>query len=131
MKPEIKKLWTDALRSGKYQQGTGYLNRDGKLCCLGVLCELAVQAGVAKLWGPPLPLGSSFSYGGLESSSGSTTGLPDGVCEWAGVLEGDQPNYAGRLPHTRDTSEPYSLAEANDERQMTFSQIADLIDKHF
>ena len=25
MKPEIKKLWVDALRSGEYKQGTGRL----------------------------------------------------------------------------------------------------------
>lgn len=32
--------WTDALRSGKYEQGQDYLCRDGKFCCLGVLCEI-------------------------------------------------------------------------------------------
>lgn len=30
----------EALRSGQYQQGTGYLCKDGKFCVLGVLCEL-------------------------------------------------------------------------------------------
>ncbi len=32
--------WTAALRSGKYPQGQDYLCRDGKFCCLGVLCEI-------------------------------------------------------------------------------------------
>lgn len=31
--------WIEALRSGRYQQGNGYLNRAGKFCCLGVACE--------------------------------------------------------------------------------------------
>jgi len=46
MKLEVKKLWIEALRSGKYEQGRGALNKDGKFCCLGVLCDLAVKAGV-------------------------------------------------------------------------------------
>lgn len=37
MDSKIKEQWVAALRSGKYKQGTGYLNRDGKFCCLGVL----------------------------------------------------------------------------------------------
>lgn len=41
MSPELKAEWVAALRSGKYEQGRLYLNRDGKYCCLGVLCELA------------------------------------------------------------------------------------------
>jgi len=32
--------WIDALRSGDYEQGVGTLNRDGKFCCIGVLCDL-------------------------------------------------------------------------------------------
>lgn len=45
MIPEIKTKWIEALRSGKYNQGTGKLFTDGKTteseldehCCLGVL----------------------------------------------------------------------------------------------
>jgi hypothetical protein len=40
VKPEIKKLWIEALRSGKYKRGEGALRSEGKHCCLGVLCEL-------------------------------------------------------------------------------------------
>jgi len=32
--------WVNALRSGDYEQGQDYLCRDGKFCCLGVLCEI-------------------------------------------------------------------------------------------
>ena len=40
MKQEIAQQWTQALRSGQYEQGTGYLNLKNKyFCCLGVLCE--------------------------------------------------------------------------------------------
>lgn len=43
MNPELKTLWLEALRSGKYEQGQQFLNRNDKLCCLGVLCEVMVE----------------------------------------------------------------------------------------
>ena len=47
MKQEIKQQWATALRSGKYAQGQAYLRNDrDEMCCLGVLSELAVEAGV-------------------------------------------------------------------------------------
>lgn len=40
------KEWTDALRSGEYQQGTGCLRTgDDNFCCLGVLSDLAAPFG--------------------------------------------------------------------------------------
>ena len=48
MKPEIQAEWVAALRSGEYKQGTGVLRSEAnEFCCLGVLCDLAVKAGVA------------------------------------------------------------------------------------
>src|SRR6185369_2249558 len=40
MNAEIKAKWLEALRSGKYQQGTQFLRNKGKYCCLGVLCDV-------------------------------------------------------------------------------------------
>jgi hypothetical protein len=40
MDQRIKKEWVDALRSGTYEQGFGSLRKDGKYCCLGVLCAV-------------------------------------------------------------------------------------------
>lgn len=44
MKPDIKKRWVKALRSGKFKKGKEYLHRqvsgDHTYCCLGVLCEV-------------------------------------------------------------------------------------------
>jgi len=40
MDKKIKKLWVRALRSGKYKQGEDRLKRDGRYCCLGVLCNV-------------------------------------------------------------------------------------------
>lgn len=42
MDPEYKKLWVEALLSGKYTQGHGHLAPcDGQFCCLGVACDIS------------------------------------------------------------------------------------------
>jgi hypothetical protein len=50
--PAIKTRWIKALRSGDYRQNIGELKRNCYFCAVGVLCDLAVQDGVAK-WGDP------------------------------------------------------------------------------
>ena len=44
---EKARMWSDALKSGRYAQGSGFLNVDNKeFCCLGVLCEVAMENGL-------------------------------------------------------------------------------------
>lgn len=43
MNPDIKAKWLEALRSGKYKQGTGALRYGDAFCCLGVLCDVSKQ----------------------------------------------------------------------------------------
>jgi hypothetical protein len=60
MKAKIRDGWADRLESGEYPQATGVLresdtHRDGKIvergrCCLGVLCDYAIQEGVPMKW---------------------------------------------------------------------------------
>lgn len=52
MNPVVKALWCDALESGKYQRGKKALRTFRGHCCLGVLAELAVQAGVIQAYIP-------------------------------------------------------------------------------
>lgn len=40
MSEDLKDRWVAALRSGKYEQGTGQLRLGGTFCCLGVLCDV-------------------------------------------------------------------------------------------
>lgn len=42
VKPKLlrRDRWVEALRSGEYQQGPGFLKRNGRYCCLGVLAEI-------------------------------------------------------------------------------------------
>lgn len=51
MRKSVRARWVAALRSGEYQQGYSALHAvtpedEHRFCCLGVLCELAVQDGV-------------------------------------------------------------------------------------
>lgn len=120
MKPEIAKIWVEALRSGEYEQCTSVLrSTDNKFCCLGVLCELAVKEGVI---GPP-EINNQTSYYIYDkvNNGGSVTYLKRGiyppyeVTYWAGLH-----NRYGEYCNT-------SLAEHND-NGMTFDQIADIIE---
>lgn len=40
----LRDKWIAALRSDKYKQGNGYLNRKGDFCCLGVLADITDQS---------------------------------------------------------------------------------------
>jgi hypothetical protein len=55
MDAQIKAKWLEALRSGKFKQGFGQLQKDDAYCCLGVLCVAASlkinRAGEAVLGG--------------------------------------------------------------------------------
>lgn len=94
MNPEIKERWLEALRSGKYKQGQKLLRArdvDGNEyhCCLGVLCDLAVEAGVTTVEYEPeshddCVIGlTSYLY--ADGEDGQSSGLPQVVCEWSGV----------------------------------------------
>jgi hypothetical protein len=111
MKTEIKEQWVKALRSGEYKQGVGLLNKNQKLCCLGVLCELAVKAGV--------PVLVSFDKGfGCTAYDDATEMPPKSVADWAGT---------DRSPKVQHGVEYAELSALND-RGHSFNMIADLIE---
>jgi hypothetical protein len=116
MNLQVRAMWAAALRSGDYPQGTGNLRAYGRFCPLGVLCELAVQAGVI----PPPTKGQNIWAYGADHGESRTSYLPDAVTRWAGLGDDDPAVLApgGRfLP----------LSHLND-AGMTFAEIADLID---
>lgn len=82
MKSEIKALWIEALRSGKYLQGPESLKRvdDGiaVYCCLGVLCEIHSAANDLLWYGS-----SRKTYFGVSDF------LPDAVMQWAELTDND------------------------------------------
>jgi hypothetical protein len=104
--PKLKKItraeWVDALRSGEYKQGGGFLyDAENKTyCCLGVACALA---GVELENFPPETLRTM-----LFDDVGA--GQLD---EWLGL----------------DNDKREALAEMNDNEDLSFADIADEIEK--
>lgn len=103
MTAEIKQKWIEALRSGNYKQGTGYLKAtDGTWCCLGVLCDVL---------GRDVPAGDRVSPI-LMSADPVYTACYTAIDE---VLEG-RPNS-------------WFFIRLNDTENKSFKQIADYIEK--
>lgn len=115
MKPEIAKLWVEALRSGKYKQTKNKLATSEGFCCLGVLCDVAVKNGLS------MEVEESGIIAGRRCTiyAGSGTYLPSVVREWSGIKSsaGEYgPGYESRC-----------LSDDND-RGDTFEMIASTIE---
>lgn len=122
MNPEIKALWTAGLRSDEFTKGEEYLTRDGKDCCLGVLCKLAIRAGVEV----EVFTGSD----GIVYYDHASTTLPQSVMDWAGLDDSNPTVVYGR---DEDDDEDLSdgLGYVNDEIEVNvegYGRIPDLID---
>lgn len=125
MRKEIRDKWLQALRSGSYSQTKDTLHAaEGGLCCLGVLCDLAVIAKV-------IPSAKAIererhydhggvSHGGWEYDEQMDI-LPTSVQAWAGISDS-----AGSYP-TQDGEGSECLATMNDSG-MSFKEIADVIE---
>lgn len=107
---EVKAKWLAALRSGEYKQGRGFLQRDGKFCCLGVLCDLHDKETGGEGW--------KSNNSCVKSYQGAQYMAPLTVARWAGI-EADL---------SRDSV--YLWASLNDEGK-TFAEIADIIEQEF
>lgn len=110
------KEWTDALRSGKYQQGKNFLRRtDNTYCCLGVLCDLVDSSkwevsstdedGEVPVYEYP------NNYNGFSPLIGDTQMLPTQIAEQFGVH-----------------SEVQDILARHNDSGASFSEIADMID---
>lgn len=117
MKEDIKRRWIEALRSDRFQQGFGYLSyldREGlkRHCALGVLCELAVEAGITTKKVDPIR--DSVIVFGEESCD---TVLPEEVEKWAELDSAD--------PEINNME----ISQWNDNRN-DFNRIAELIEEY-
>jgi hypothetical protein len=120
MKKSIMKKWVSLLRSGEFSQGTGHLNKEGKHCCLGVLCELATVEGIT------VPHTSGEYAAGLDiigygdfSEEENCGVLPLGVQKWAGMdSRNGEFNYDQMLTDLNDIGS-------------SFDELADIIEKNY
>jgi hypothetical protein len=124
MNKEIKQRWVNALRSGRYKQGRGALRRitgsGEEYCCLGVLCQLAVDDDVAKCEAEE----NLFMY---ECGNRTASSLPNGVAKWA-RLPDFQFSPKVSIPYEGHIRK-FPLFVLNDVLNYSFEEIADLIEE--
>jgi hypothetical protein len=116
MDAAVKEQWLKDLRSGEFEQGTCYLERDQRFCCLGVLCYRAAQAAVVERVVHP---DGVVTYDGFDSLP------PKKVLEWARM---DTDSLQGAYEEDSGT---HWLSADNDMLGYGFTEIADTIDEHF
>jgi hypothetical protein len=90
MDPGIRKKWVEALRSGRYEQnkhGLCVVDPDGgdgiAHCCLGVLCELALEGGALSA------ACRKVDDSGRVWFTGRSAYLPVDVVKWSGLPDSD------------------------------------------
>lgn len=129
MNPEVKKLWVEALRSGKYEQTTGALESidaqgNSSYCCLGVLCHLARERGIVqrRVVGP--------SWDQTANYAGAASVLPGIVEEWAGVSSYQHlPGFDAPRTDKYGDDANVTFMFLNDVKSYTFEQIADVVEQ--
>ncbi len=114
MKKAIMKKWVKALRSGDYGQGRARLvtiehNGSERFCCLGVLCNIATEAGYGEWNGTRFQDENGYNCGGV---------LTPGVISWAGLTG----------IHTAIKN---PLILLNDRDRKSFAEIADYIEENY
>ena len=106
----------EALRSGRFEQGVGWLRAKDRFCCLGVACELSGLGEWLK------DEDGNYAFGdGQGRNSGDV--LPDFVREYYGLAD-ERGAYWG----TTLLSGGGSLLNMNDTGK-SFVQIADIIEQ--
>jgi hypothetical protein len=108
MKQEIKDKWVAALLSGEYQQGHYNLKQNNKFCCLGVLCDIHSKETGTEWF-------ENTYLNNIED-------LPQDIIDWSGLEFTDPSVYCDKFKLVK------KLSFLNDVYELTFLQIADLIE---
>lgn len=115
-----------ALRSDQYKQGTGSLRLrvsgdsiEYRYCCLGVFCEIGKRHGVIEQDGNDYRAIGAARLPDDDVGDWNSATLPNGFWQWIGFNRSDpQPGDEGP-----------SLTSFNDENDMDFFDIADIIER--
>jgi hypothetical protein len=130
------KKWVEALRSDKFEQGTGKLIQptdDGgvKHCCLGVLCEVYMEENNTLDRGE-----HDENYFSAAEGLAYEEALPPEVKEWAGLRTNYGAFYYQDIAARLKAEEIAgalgndNLVDLNDGAKWTFEQIADFIESN-
>ena len=128
MNSKIKEVWVNALRSGKYEQGSEKLRSVTGYCCLGVLCDIYAQEHNTQ-WefrGDEEINPQSQDYWYFDEHSEF---LPESVMNWA-ELKTHNPTVRVDVEDNDDEDNWYYKDELSDinDSGYDFSQIANLIE---
>lgn len=131
MNTEVKQKWIDALRSGKYDQGSEKLRSVQGYCCLGVLCDLYSKEQ-----------GSEWEFRGYDETDHKPQDywsfedqwefLPESVRDWAG-LPVCNPSVRVDVTDNDDEDDWFyndEIANLNDSGY-TFNELSNLIEQQF
>lgn len=118
MKPEIKAALVAALESGEYKQGTGFLHEGDCFCLEGVLCDLAVKAGVAQ-W--RLNYKNVWAISSVGADFWMYRSVPHDLVLWAG-LEDLELQYQGERRYWYELNDGRGIVNP-----LTFPDLAKLI----
>lgn len=128
MNKELKEKWTSSLRSGNFEQGTDYLCRNGKYCCLGVLCEVAGLEKNDNGYNGSMEYTSPYDPLDHECWHMTDDDEPCTACQNA-FERVDTELCSGLMTALGLTSEQHShLIGMNDSDGKSFAEIADWID---
>lgn len=119
MNAKVKRLWTTALQSGEYAQGSKRLrDKQGHFCVLGVLCDLYVRHRPGCRW-LPMEAKGGFRITGKRELHWCEDYLIEPVMQWAGLAEAN--------PLVEFEGRRISLSGLNDQG-VKFSVISKLIE---
>lgn len=124
LKPEVKKLWTKALKSGNYKQGRGALCKGDQFCCLGVLCDIhriKVLKKGTQFW-------KEFPECDQKAYYEDEVVLPVEVAKWAFTEFNENIGKSRYINPSVEHSTGGCLAEINDQR-VPFTEIAKVIEE--
>lgn len=121
---EARAAWLAALRSGTRKQAKNRLHTSEGFCCLGVACDLDVEAGGSEWVPPSLQAGvkqePDQGYRWVSKTNKRDTEvviLPDSIQE--------------RLGLDLNPEDMSTLAVLNDRYGCTFAEIADVLELYF
>ena len=133
MKQDIAEMWVKALRSGDYMQGKckmkcEYPDGEVRHCPLGVLCELAIKAGVNVEESPDA---TYFPKHVVFAFDGDFNYLPESVMKWSGMNSRDGKMIVRVWADPHKTTIFNTITGMSDDLKVDFEHVATYVGRHW